>query len=118
MTSAIDLFQEERQRQIDLEGWSVEHDDKHNVGEMLDAAIVYLWHGTDNAAQLNADGTPAGWPWEAQWWKPKDRPRNIVRAGALLLAEQQRLKRAGEPAFDVEQLLAVAVRELDALLAA
>ena len=33
------------------------------------------------------------WPWAAEWWKPKDCRRNLVRAGALILAEIERLDR-------------------------
>lgn len=34
------------------------------------------------------------WPWDREWWKPKDRRRNLVRAAALLIAEIERLDRA------------------------
>jgi hypothetical protein len=34
------------------------------------------------------------WPWDRKWWKPKDRRRDLVRAGALILAEIERLDRA------------------------
>lgn len=33
------------------------------------------------------------WPWEREWWKPKDRRLNLIRTGALLLAEQERISR-------------------------
>jgi hypothetical protein len=33
------------------------------------------------------------WPWEDKWWKPKDRRRDLVRAGALIVAEIERLDR-------------------------
>jgi hypothetical protein len=32
------------------------------------------------------------WPWSFEWWKPKDRIRNLVRAGALIAAEIDRLQ--------------------------
>ena len=40
-------------------------------------------------------GAPFGWPhtWDASWWKPKDRRRDLVRAGALIIAEIERLDR-------------------------
>lgn len=36
---------------------------------------------------------PQRWPWDAGWWKPSDRRRNLVKAGALILAEIERLDR-------------------------
>jgi hypothetical protein len=34
------------------------------------------------------------WPWDASWWKPASNRRNLVKAGALILAEIERLDRA------------------------
>jgi hypothetical protein len=34
------------------------------------------------------------WPWSKDWWKPKTPRRDLVRAGALSLAEIERLDRA------------------------
>jgi hypothetical protein len=39
------------------------------------------------------------WPWSVQWWKPKDRRRDLVRAGALIVAEIERLDRAAARAW-------------------
>lgn len=86
----------ERKRQIEVEGWSPDHDDQHDDGSLLTAAVHYLWHGTDKAAPLREDGAPMGWPWAVEWWKPKDRRRNLIRAGALCLAENERRTRAIE----------------------
>lgn len=33
------------------------------------------------------------WPWPSKWWKPKSQRRDLVRAGALILAEIERLDR-------------------------
>lgn len=93
MKLALQEIRAERERQITVENWSEAHDDGHAEGEMLQAAVIYLWHGTDKAAPLRGDGSPVGWPWEPQWWKPKDRRRNLVRAGALCLAEIGRINR-------------------------
>jgi hypothetical protein len=74
----------ERRRQIEVEGWTPDHDDAtHLPGEMALAACCYC------VADEN-EAPPAVWPWAAQWWKPKDRRRNMVRAAALLLAEIER----------------------------
>lgn len=37
---------------------------------------------------------PVSWPWDFQWFKPSDDRRNLVKAGALILAELERLDRA------------------------
>lgn len=34
------------------------------------------------------------WPWQRKWWKPKDPRRDLVRAGALIIAEIERIDRA------------------------
>jgi hypothetical protein len=85
----------ERKRQVDVEGWTPEHDDTHDTGEMLRAAILYFQHATrkDMPLQMRDDGAPMGWPWDAEWWKPKNDRRDLVRAGALCLAERERIKR-------------------------
>lgn len=81
--AAVDVLAE-RRRQVEAEGWSPEHDDTHVRGEMMDAAICYLHRRREEAA----------WPWDRSWWKPTDRRRDLVKAGALILAEIERLDRA------------------------
>lgn len=75
----------ERLRQIEQEGCTGDHDDEHEGGALADAAICYI-----DPSLLNR-----WWPWELDWYKPKDRRRNLVRAAALLIAEIDRLDRAG-----------------------
>lgn len=105
--AALDVTAE-RRRQIEREGWTPEHDDEHQQGSMALAAACYAAHtGTDcliesrvNLSTKNADLFAAQefvrrfWPWGREWWKPKDRRQNLVRAAALLLAEIERLDRA------------------------
>ncbi|MEB1023137.1 hypothetical protein VC940_22780 [Citrobacter freundii] len=80
----------ERQRQISMEGWKLEHDDEHCNGELAMAAVCYI----NETGTVNRNGgKPWGWPWDASWWKPKNRRRNLVKAGALILAEIERLDR-------------------------
>jgi len=117
----------ERRRQIESEGWTLEHDDEHADGEMLNAAVHYLWSGTERAAPLidmilkTPDGgyptvkIPMGWPWQAHWWKPKTRHSNLVRAGALCLAERERLVRANKYYGHVDQKLDIIIREMKSL---
>ncbi len=77
----------ERRRQIEREGWAPEHDDQHNNSELALAAASY-------AIADRAHMSPPGfWPWDKPDFKPKDRRSNLVRAGALILAEIERLDR-------------------------
>ncbi|TLX16733.1 hypothetical protein [Rhizobium sp. MHM7A] len=94
MSEASTLIRAERQRQIDKEGWTYQHDAEHTDGALLSAAVVYLQFGTDKAGPVNKSGIPVTWPWEDEWFKPKDRVSNLVRAGALCLAEDNRLNAA------------------------
>lgn len=82
----------ERQRQISAEGWTPEHDDQYQGDELALAAICY--------AKVTGPGgsSPTEWPWPEDWWKPSDNRRNLVKAGALLIAEIERLDRAATPA--------------------
>jgi hypothetical protein len=93
---------EERKRQVEEEGWTPEHDDEHGDGSLALAAACYA----SNAATWAAKGTPElrksyshlslsfRWPWSPKWWKPKSQRHDLVRAGALILAEIERLDRA------------------------
>lgn len=92
---AREAIQAERERQVSVEGWTPDHDDRHDNGEMLRAAVIYYQHAArpDIPLTMEMDGRPLGWPWDAQWWKPKDRERDLVRAGALCLAERDRILR-------------------------
>jgi len=81
---------EERQRQIDKEGWTAEHDEGHANGELALAAAYYA--RADVVCRVDPNLL---WPenWDEKWRKPKGRIRNLVRAGALIAAEIDRLKR-------------------------
>lgn len=101
MSTGIEAIAAERQRQIEQEGWTAEHDDKHNGGELAKAACCYAWASAQSDRLREASrGTPPVWPpkWSGEWWKPKDRRSDLVRAGALIAAEIDRLDRAAERA--------------------
>lgn len=84
------LVAKERARHIEHEGYSPDGD-VGRVRELCDAAICYLevavlgadaWHHPDGSY-----APPGGWPWPPQYWKPQsDRLRNLVKAGALVVA--------------------------------
>lgn len=91
----IDVL-EERRRQEDEEGWTVEHDDQHTGGQMARAAACYAISASsqanDTAAAVIVD---TAWPWAPEWWKPSGSRRDLVKAGALIIAEIDRLDRTG-----------------------
>ncbi len=98
MTKATKDVLAERARQRDGEGWTEAHDDEHDTGEMARAAACYAACASDHEylseREMADKGVPSGWPWLRTWWKPKDRRRDLVRAGALILAEIERIDRS------------------------
>ncbi|HFZ1458959.1 TPA: hypothetical protein ACIJSR_006391, partial [Pseudomonas aeruginosa] len=92
--------QAERRRQVEAEGWTPEHDDEHDSGEIACAAACYALPPAHPARIEGALGRygrdPNIWPWTRDWWKPapNDRRRELIKAGALVLAEIERLDRA------------------------
>lgn len=104
-TKAADDVLVERKRQVEAEGWTPEHDDQHDRGEMARAAGLYaLIAGADPTNLRNAEqGYGMGdvyqevmnrlWPWSRSWFKSTTRRRNLVKAGALILAEIERIDR-------------------------
>lgn len=92
----------ERERQETEEGWTPDHDDLHPNGEMAGAAACYAMQATlDGIGQRQlAESVKRAirelWPWAADWWKPKTTRQDLVRAGALIAAEIDRLDRASK----------------------
>lgn len=77
----------ERQRQSDQEGYTSERDNGYNQGQLARAAACYALR----SAYIGASNF---WPWEPETWKPKHTRRDdLVKAGALILAEIDRLDR-------------------------
>lgn len=112
MISELEEITTERRRQILAEGREQRWYDEHRQGQLLRAANLYLWHGTEKEAALNPDGAPINWPWDAEQWKPKGRHANIVRAGAFCIAEAERQHRIGGFAGTAETKLMLCVKEL------
>lgn len=81
----------ERERQKQQEGWTPERDDKYIDCELARAAATYSL--CTDPEQIKVCGAPV-WPWPIYWWKPTTYRRNLVKAGALILAEIERLDRA------------------------
>lgn len=87
----------ERERQVNLEGFSAERDDLYQRFELAKAGATYATHATlldrTRSSHLKRGYAPGTWPWASAWWKPADRRRDLVKAAALLLAEIERLDR-------------------------
>lgn len=104
-----ELITKERDRQKSIEGWTAAHDDRHDRGQLEDAAECY-WQSAVKPGfvvrVLEGSGTPK-WPWDWTWFKPFDENhrgyfprvdslRCLVKAGALILAERDRYGRLGD----------------------
>lgn len=112
LTHGVGLIAAERQRQISQKGWTSKHDDEHDEGELALAAACYaagkerthLIHplnsprGMEEAGYSYTYSEPAPgqitWPWDSEYYKPgDDRICELVKAGALIAAEIDRLQR-------------------------
>lgn len=89
MLNGAILIAKERVRQIIEEGWTAEHDQQHQNGEIALAAMIYACPPWCRDQELIDDV----WPWDKKWWKPTpdDRITELKKAGALIAAEIDRL---------------------------
>jgi len=113
-SKAITDVLKERQRQIETEGWSEEHDDEHTDESLILAAVCYaLPSNRRRPIKRSEDFDDSGgrgdcpvwrqkikpvpflWPisWSVDWWKPKTKRRDLIKAAALLIAEIERMDR-------------------------
>lgn len=94
----VSLIATERKRQVEQERWTPEHDDEHSDEELARAATCYVMPWADRETTY----PPKMWPWDKSWWKPSPlaRVRELVKAGALIAAEIDRLQRAALSAGD------------------
>lgn len=94
--SVIDEIAAERRRQVEAEGWTPEHDDTHDKGEMAKAAACYTLRRLPAVPPGKSEYYPHDfWPrsWAISWWKPTTYRRNLIKAAALIVAEIERLDR-------------------------
>lgn len=99
MSDGVERIAAERRRQIEVEGWTPEHDDKHVHGQLAQAASCYAVATVPHYA----GHYPVQWPWSPRWDKrpgPSSdvfgRIRALEKAGALIAAEIDRLLRRSE----------------------
>lgn len=100
-TPGVAAIAAERKRQMEVEGWTAEHDDVHRGGELAEAAACYTVASCDpEGAPVSTADLPTPWPWDEGWWKPAAPRRMLVKAGALIAAEIDRLDRAEKTRTD------------------
>lgn len=100
MKTAIELIAEERQRQIEVEGWTPEHDDHYDSCNLALAAVCYATPPEEREGKYFS--FQYLWPFWLRWWKPtpNDRIRELVKSGALIAAEIERLQRLNASGSD------------------
>ncbi len=110
--TGIEAIAKERIRQQENEGWTAEHDEQHDNGALAMAACCYaaperLYEREQtNSMFMFRDPWPFGSNWDKRrdkdWQKPIPEPRKmsrkkrvdlLVKAGALIAAEIDRLQR-------------------------
>ena len=89
--NGVELIAVERKRQIEVEGWDAANDDEHGAMVMALAGAVYVL----NLTNVPHDGL---WPFDYEYWKPTpdDPIRQLVKAGALIAAEIDKMQRQNE----------------------
>lgn len=104
-TAALDgvaLIAIERRRQTEQEGYGADHDDRHGDCALISAALVYATTAAGRMTRQEAAPSlpaldwpwPMVWPWDEEDWRPSPTPvGDLVKAGALIAAEIDRLQR-------------------------
>ena len=89
MKTGIEIIAEERQRQISVENWSLNHDVMHHTkGELAQAAACYAMPQAErklNESYSKFGWFPKWWPkdWSVRWWKPSpdNRIKELAKSG-------------------------------------
>lgn len=87
VSEGIVRIADERARQIIVEKYSIADDvQQNNAGELIKAALCYLM-------PTDTELVSSFWPWDWDNWKPtpNNRLRELEKAGALIVAEIDRL---------------------------
>lgn len=104
----IEELAAERMRQIGGEGYSLSHDDEHGHGEIAAGAAAYAyvaslpppqrdyvarWYEVHSSHSANVVRKDL-WKWGMQQFKPTTPRRDLIKAGAMVIAEIGRIDRA------------------------
>lgn len=118
-SQGVELIAAERERQITVEGWTANHDDQHRAGGLAMAAVCYAAPKRIFVRSLGKNGSVGfsdPWPWDdsvdkrtktkaildsrkfgeipdPKDYTPEERLDMLVKAGALIAAEIDRLLR-------------------------
>ncbi|MFO1458254.1 MAG: hypothetical protein U1G08_02525 [Verrucomicrobiota bacterium] len=104
MKDPIELIKDERLKQF-VKGFDQTHDDGHTLGELAEAAGCYLCVASSQVRGGTADEWPVEvfdglgdsmlqWPFEDAAYHPAEFAiQNLAKAGALIVAEMERLQR-------------------------
>lgn len=95
----VEAIKRERQRQVIGEGYDEKHDEQHDPKVFLEAAISYFM------SALGRKGDSASeWPFEKEFYKPKDFKRDVERGAALAAAGLDLLYKTEVRKKDVQKL--------------
>jgi hypothetical protein len=88
----VKAIADERERQLQAEGFTRDSDQQYRRGELAKAATAYVQLAAmdleaGGRSHIAWHGPAAVWPWAPEWWKPVDARRDLVRAGALIAAQ-------------------------------
>jgi len=111
MKTGTELIADERTRQIEKEGWDSFHDESHTdmclstaaASYALDVAASKHSEASDDWKRIFKDYSTSLWPFDFEWFKPtpEDPVRQLVKAGALIAAEIDRINRTNPKASTV-----------------
>jgi hypothetical protein len=82
---ALRLIAIERLRQIEAKGYTADHDDQYVLGDL---AAMAVWYADQQASGID-------WPLDDRWPERRGQLWDLIRAGALIAAEIDRLMRDG-----------------------
>lgn len=88
----VELIAIERKRQVEELKWDYTDKDLYDNNELSSAGAVYALSQEDREflqEQIESDIINVLWPWNNKYYKPtpKDRVRELVKAGALIAAQ-------------------------------
>jgi len=98
-STALSDVIDERHRQINKKGYTPQHDNDHDAGELAGAGSAYALNASCQLYpyyNLPLDEKPDSFTWDDSHWKPKSPREDLVRAAALLIAEIERIDRKGK----------------------
>ena len=105
MKTGVELIADERKRQIEELGYSIEHDSKHLTSEFALNACSYIESAMIKAyggKTLTVEELKNGWLWDKEAFKPKTPLKDLIRAGALIAAAIDNLMRVSNYMEQVE----------------